>query len=61
MRRKTLRISEKGKALKRYINDYSMLKDKETSDIEIWEDYLVYATILDTPKEIKKFFNKIFG
>ena len=52
---------EKGKALKRYLEDYSLIDEKEVGQIKVWEGYLVYATILDTPQKIKKYFDGIFN
>ena len=51
---------EKAKALSRYIKDYSMINEKDINDIVIWEGYLVYSVILDTPDKIKKYFDDIF-
>ena len=31
-------------ALKKYLTDYSLIKDKEVPDLVLWERYLVYAT-----------------
>ena len=35
---------EKWIGLKKYMNDFSLLKDKEVPDLVLWEEYLVYAT-----------------
>lgn len=51
---------EKAKALARYIKDYSMLKEKDVNDIVLWDGYLVYSVILNTPDKIKKYFDDIF-
>lgn len=51
---------EKSKALARYVKDYSMIKEKGINDVVIWEGYLVYSVILDTPDKIKKYFDDIF-
>ena len=32
------------KALKNYMTDFSLLKEKEVPDLVVWEKYLVYAT-----------------
>lgn len=52
---------EKSKALKRFLEEYSLIKEKKFEHVILWEGFLVYATILDTPKNIKKFFDNIFG
>ncbi len=51
---------EKSKALARYVKDYSMIKEKGINDVVIWEGYLVYSVILNTPDKIKKYFDDIF-
>jgi uncharacterized membrane protein len=48
------------KGLKRYIRDYSMLKDKEdvTSNVALWEDYFIMAIALGlNRKTINYFYN----
>ena len=35
---------EKWNGLKKYMNDFSLLKEKEVPDLILWEKYLVYAT-----------------
>lgn len=35
---------EKWKALKRYLEEYSLIKEKDIFSLEIWEKYLIYAT-----------------
>ena len=42
------------KGLKKYIEDYSMLYDKEVPDIVMWEKYLVYATVFGISKKVLK-------
>lgn len=51
IRRVTYYLSEKGleesqkwQGLKKYLEDYSLLKEKTTRDLELWEQFLVYAT-----------------
>lgn len=45
-------IYEKAKGLKRYISDYSLLKEKGLNDLVIWEDYLILAIALDVNKNV---------
>lgn len=40
------------KALKRYMEDYSLLNEKEAPDIVLWEKYLVYATAFGISKKV---------
>lgn len=41
-------------ALKRYLEDYSLLSEQDTNAILIWEEYLVYAIALGVNKKILK-------
>lgn len=49
--------------LKNYIKDYSMLNDRELKEIAIWEDYMIYAIILNNTSTLNKeavdFYKKI--
>lgn len=49
--------------LKNYIKDYSNLSESELKEITIWEDYLIYAIILNNTsklnKEAKDYYEKI--
>lgn len=49
--------------LKNYIKDYSNLSERELREITIWEDYLIYAIILNNTsklnKEAKDYYKKI--
>lgn len=51
IRRVTYYLSEKGwkkakkwAGLKKYLEDYSLLNEKRTRDLGLWEQFLVYAT-----------------
>ena len=51
---------EKIQGLKRYIEDYSFIKEKEATDIVVWRDYLVCAVVLGISKKaIKEIFEQI--
>ena len=41
---KGINDKEKWKGLKKYMEDFSLLNEKEVPAIEVWEQYLVYAT-----------------
>ena len=52
-------LTEKGmkernqwKALKKYMEDYSLLNEKTLPDIILWEKFLVYATAFGISKEV---------
>ncbi len=42
------------KGLKKYMEDYSLLKEKSVPDIVLWEKYLVYATVFGISKKVIK-------
>lgn len=41
-------------ALKNYLEDYSLLKEKDIPDLVLWEKYLVYATAFGISEEVIK-------
>ena len=43
-------INEKLEGLRKYISEYTLLKDKDSKTIELWEEYLIYSVILDINK-----------
>lgn len=53
-------LNQKLEGLKKYIDEYSLLKDKTSEDITLWEDYLIYSVIFnqnnDIIEEYKKFY-----
>jgi uncharacterized membrane protein len=38
--------------MQRYIHEFSLLSDKEKEQVKIWDDYLVYAIILEENEKI---------
>jgi len=45
---------EKIEGLKRYIGDFSLIKEKETLDVVLWREYLICAIVLGVSKKIVK-------
>ncbi len=45
---------EQWQALKRYMEDFSLLKEKEVPDLALWEEYLVYATAFGIADKVIK-------
>lgn len=45
---------EEWKALKKYMEDFSLLKEKEIPEIVLWEKFLVYATTFGIEKKVLK-------
>ena len=46
--------SEKWKGLKKYMEDFSLLDEKEIPALEVWEEYLVYATVFGIADKVIK-------
>ena len=60
-------LSDKGKdlylklqGLKRYIKDFSNLKDKDKEHLQLWDDYLIYSVMFGLNKQIPDKYTKIF-
>lgn len=51
---KGLNEKEKWCGLKRYMEDYSMIDDREVPELAIWEKYLVYATTFGIADKVLK-------
>ncbi len=51
---KGLEENLKWKGLKKYMEDYSLLKEREVPEIVLWEKYLVYATSFGIAKKVLK-------
>ena len=45
---------EKWEGLKKYLQEYSLIKDREVLEISLWEKYLVYATLFGNAEEVLK-------
>ena len=45
-------LNLKLEGLKNYIDEYSLLKDKTSEDIALWEDYLIYSVIFNQNNDI---------
>ena len=45
---------DKWKAFKKYMEDFSLLKEKDVPDLAIWEKYLVYATAFGISEKVIK-------
>ena len=45
---------EQWKGLKKYMEDFSLLKEREIPELVIWEKYLVYATVMGIADKVIK-------
>ena len=53
-------LNKKLEGLKNYINEYSLLKDKTSEDITLWEDYLIYSVIFNHNNDIIEEYKKYY-
>lgn len=51
-----MEMKEKIKGLRRYLRDYSFIKDKEVEDMMIWEEYLIAAIALGLNRRTINYF-----
>ena len=47
-------LNQKLEGLKNYIKEYSLLKNRESEEITLWEDYLIYSVIFNQNNDIIK-------
>jgi len=50
---------KKWKAFKRFITDFSAMKDAPTTLIHIWDEYLIYAVVLGVAKQLLKVLRRL--
>ncbi|MDD4689666.1 MAG: DUF2207 domain-containing protein [Eubacteriales bacterium] len=60
-------LSEKGKAelaqimgLKKYLDEFSLISEREVSESEIWQEYMVYAMLFGIADKVKEQFEKVY-
>ena len=46
--------------LKRFLLDYSKISAREAIEVELWDEYLVYAQLLGIADKVEKQFNSIY-
>ena len=42
-----------------YLKDFSLLSEREVSEIKVWKDLLIYATLFDVAEEVEKQLKKL--
>lgn len=62
----TYKYNEKGKKFTEhlikyynYLKDFSLLSEREVSEIKVWKDLLIYATLFDVAEEVQKQLKKL--
>ena len=46
--------------LKKYLEDFSLISEREISETIIWQDYMVYATLFGIADKVIKQFEKVY-
>ena len=46
--------------LKRYLNEYTLIKEREAIEVQLFEDYLIFAQIMGIAKKVAKQFEDIY-
>ena len=46
--------------LKKFLNEFSNIKDRESFEVQLWEEYLMYAQIFGIAKQVAEDFKKIY-
>lgn len=57
---KLTKQAEEIMGLKRYLLDYSLIKEREAIEVKLFEDYLVFAQIIGIAKEVAKEFKDLY-
>ena len=51
-------LNKKLEGLKHYLEDYSLLSEREAKEIELWEDYLIYSVMFGQNKKVIEEYEK---
>ena len=46
--------------LKKYLNDYTLIKDRQAIEVQLFEEYLIYAQIMGIAKKVAKEFKDLY-
>ena len=46
--------------LKKFLNEFSTIKDRESIEVKIWDEYLMYAQIFGIAKKVAQEFKKLY-
>ena len=56
---KAIEIAVKLECIKKYIIDFSILKDRNINEVELWDDYIIYTVMLDIDGNINRSINSV--
>lgn len=48
------------KGLKKYLTEYSLMKEKESIEVKLWEDYLIFAQLFGIANKVEKQFKEMY-
>jgi len=52
--------ADKMAGLKKFLNEFSNIKERESIEVNLWEEYLMYAQIFGIAKKVAKEFKKLY-
>ena len=52
--------AEQMAGLKKFLKEFSMIKEREPIEVNLWDEYLMYAQIFGIADEVAKQFNKLY-
>lgn len=66
IKRKKTDLSEKGKqqalnmfGFKKYLEDFTIINEREATDVQLWDDYLVFASLFEIADKVSEEFKKL--
>lgn len=57
---KGIKLNQKIEGLKKYLKDYSFLSERESKELELWDEYLIYSVMFGQNKKIIEEYEKYF-
>ena len=49
-----MQLNEKMSGLESFLKDFSILHEKNSKELKIWKDYLIYSVVFEQNNEIKQ-------
>ncbi len=47
-------------SLRKYLNEFSLISERETYEVSIWDNYLIYGTLFGIANKVIKQFKKLY-
>lgn len=48
------------KGLRKYLSEYSLMKERESIEVKLWEDYLIFAQLFGIANKVEKQFKEMY-